>query len=153
MAKHGKLQTAPRPFRKVFSAKRSIPARSMKVPVCSSSMQTTVAVSTSLRRESTDATLNGGPCIPLWAPFAKSAQTVEIKTCYHNYWKSIEFFFFLTCCQLVDKIILNRNALNICDLEIILKSILISQSLISRSINDCFVCSSWAEMVTKRFFP
>lgn len=62
------------------------------------------------------------------------------------------FIYFLTGCQLADNLILNRNALNICNL----KNILISQSLIYSSINDCFVssyCNSWAEMVTKRCFP
>lgn len=72
MAKCGKLQKAPRPFRNASSAKRSIPARSSKVPVCSLSMQTTMAVSTSLRRERTAATLNGGPWLPTWALFARS---------------------------------------------------------------------------------
>ncbi len=85
MAKNGKFQKAPRPLRNVSSAERSIPARSRKVPACSSSMQTTMAVSTSLRRENTGDTLNGGPCMPLWALFVRSPQTVEINTCHNNY--------------------------------------------------------------------
>lgn len=87
MAKHGKFQKASRPFRNVSSAERSIPAKPRKGPACSSSMQTTMAVSTSLRRENTGDTLNGGLCMPLWALFVRSPQTVEMNTCHNYYWQ------------------------------------------------------------------